>query len=346
MKRGFSFLWPMKFIDEATIYVKAGSGGRGCVSFRREKHVPRGGPDGGDGGKGGDVVVRASKFCATLLDLKYRQHYIARHGGHGEGNNRKGRNAKDVIITVPVGTVVRDADTGVLMADLDHHGAEVIVARGGQGGRGNAYFVTPTNRAPRFAQEGQPGEERKIYLELKLLAHVGLIGRPNVGKSTFLARISSARPKIADYPFTTLAPHLGVVDLGGERCMVVADIPGLIENAHLGAGMGISFLRHIERTKVLFHILDISREDGVDAWGDFEMINHELQMFDSSLASKPQVVAINKIDLPRVQERIRKEILFFQRKGIRIYPFSAATGEGVAEVVSAISSELDRQLAN
>lgn len=336
----------MKFIDEATIYVKAGQGGRGCVSFRREKYVPRGGPDGGDGGKGGDVVIRASKFCSTLLDLKYQQHYVARHGGHGEGNNRKGRNAKDVIITVPVGTVIKNADTGEIIGDLDYHEAQVIVARGGRGGRGNASYATPTNRAPRFAQEGEPGEEKRIYLELKLLAHVGLIGRPNVGKSTFLARISSARPKIADYPFTTLEPHLGVVDLEGEKSMVVADIPGLIENAHRGAGMGINFLRHVERTKVLFHILDLSREDGIGAWKDFEMINRELVEFNATLGTKPQIVGINKIDLPIVKERLPREIGIFKRRGIKVYPFSAVTGEGISAILAAISSELDRRLVN
>jgi len=340
-EKRLSFLEIMKFIDEASIYVKGGSGGRGCVSFRREKHVPRGGPDGGDGGKGGDVVVRASKFCSTLLDLKYRQHYLALHGGHGEGNNRKGRNAPDVIITVPVGTVVTDAQTGELLADLDADGATVVVARGGRGGKGNAFFVTATNRAPRFAQEGEPGEERKIHLELKLLAEVGLVGRPNVGKSTFLSRISSARPKIADYPFTTLRPHLGVVDLGEGKSMVVADIPGLIENAHLGAGMGISFLKHIERTSVLFHILDISRERNTDAWGDFEMINNELVKYSPELGLKPQIVGINKIDLPIVRERMEREVDVFEKKGIPVYTFSAVTGEGVAEVIKAISRKLE-----
>ncbi len=316
------------------------------MSFRREKYVPRGGPDGGDGGKGGDIVIRASQFCSTLLDLKYRQHYIAKHGGHGEGNNRKGKNAEDVVIIVPVGTVVTDAETRELLADLDTHGVEVIVARGGRGGRGNAYFATATNRAPRFAQEGEPGEERRVYLELKLLAHVGLIGRPNVGKSTFLTRISAARPKVADYPFTTLEPHLGVVELKDGKSVVVADIPGLIENAHLGAGMGTGFLRHIERTHVLFHILDLSQEEGKRAWDDFEMINRELVKFNPALGLKPQIVAINKIDLPVVRKRMPGEINVFKKRGIKVYPFSAMTGEGVAEVMAAISSALDRRLVN
>lgn len=330
----------MKFVDEADIYVKAGDGGRGCVSFRREKFVPYGGPDGGDGGKGGDIVITASRTLATLLDLKYHSHYVAKHGGHGEGKNRTGRNASDVTITVPVGTVITDAETGELLADLVEHGSSVIVARGGRGGRGNAYFTTATRHAPRFAQEGQRGEERNIHLELKLVADVGLVGRPNVGKSTLLGRISAAHPKIADYPFTTLRPHLGVVDMGEGRNIVVADIPGLIEHAHLGAGMGIRFLRHIERTAVLLHLIDISREDESSAWDDFKMVREELTQFNPRLGMKPMVVAINKMDLPQAKKRLSREIIQFKRAGIDVYPFSALTGEGVKEVLDAVMSAL------
>ena len=319
----------MKFIDEAKIYVKAGDGGRGCVSFRREKFVPHGGPDGGDGGRGGDVIIRGSLSRRTLLDYKYRQHHVAKHGGHGEGSKRTGRDSEDVEIVVPVGTVVRDAETGELLADLTADGATFIVAKGGMGGRGNARFATATRQVPRFAQPGIPGEERWIILELKLLADVGIIGLPNVGKSTFISTVSAARPKIADYPFTTLVPHLGVVQYGEGDSFVIADIPGLIEGAHMGQGMGTRFLRHIERTAVLLHIIDISPEDHEGAWRDYELINRELEQFNPDLLKKPQVVAIGKIDLTITRERMKKDIDIFAKKGIKLFTFSAATGEGV-----------------
>ena len=330
----------MKFIDEARIYVKAGDGGKGCVSFRREKFVPKGGPDGGDGGKGGDVIVKAVSGRQTLLDLKYRQHHIARRGGSGEGSNRTGRGSEDVWIAVPVGTIVKDADTGETLADLTVDGQSFIVARGGIGGKGNAHFATATHRAPRFAQEGIPGEERRVLLELKLLADVGIIGMPNVGKSTFISRVSAAKPKIADYPFTTLVPNLGVVRYGTDETFVIADIPGLIPGAHLGLGMGTRFLRHIERTTVLLHILDISREGDASAWEDFEAVNHELAQFSAELAKKPQVVAINKIDLPATRAGIQKEIDIFEKKGIGLLKFSAATGEGTDAVLREILKKL------
>ena len=323
----------MKFIDEAKIYVKAGDGGRGCVSFRREKFVPRGGPDGGDGGHGGDVVIRASLSRRTLLDFKYRQHHVAKHGGHGEGSKRTGRDSADVEIVVPVGTVVRDAATGEILADLAADGAVFIAAKGGMGGRGNARFATATRQVPRFAQPGIPGEERWITLELKLLADVGIIGLPNVGKSTFVSRVSAARPKIADYPFTTLVPHLGVVQYGDHESFVIADIPGLIEGAHEGMGMGMQFLRHVERTAALLHILDISTESYQSAWHDYELINRELALFSPNMLKKKQVVAIGKLDLPVTRERMKKDIDTFARKGITLLAFSAATGEGVPEVL-------------
>jgi len=330
----------MKFIDEAKIYVKAGDGGRGCVSFRREKFVPRGGPDGGDGGRGGDVIIRASLGRRTLLDFKYRQHYVAKHGGHGEGSKRTGRDSDDVEIIVPVGTVIRDAETGELLADLAANGASIIIAKGGRGGRGNARFATATRQTPRFAQPGIPGEERWITLELKLLADVGIIGLPNVGKSTFISRISAARPKIADYPFTTLVPHLGVVPYGDHESFVIADIPGLIEGAHEGLGMGMQFLRHIERTSVLLHIIDISAESYQGAWHDYELINRELGLFSPDMLKKPQVVAIGKLDLPVTRERLKNDIDIFAQKGIDLLCFSAATGEGVPEALGKLIARI------
>jgi GTP-binding protein len=332
------FLVIMKFIDEVKIYVKAGGGGKGCVSFRREKFVPRGGPDGGDGGKGGDVILRAVHSHRTLLDLKYRQHQTAKRGGHGEGGGRTGRSTDDVVVAVPVGTLVKDADTGEVLADLTADGQSFIAAKGGIGGRGNARFATAGNRAPRFAQDGIPGEERTLLLELKLLADVGIIGMPNVGKSTFISKVSAARPKIADYPFTTLTPNLGVVRLDEDTAFVVADIPGLIPGASEGLGMGIRFLRHVERTTLLLHILDITKDS--DPLGDFESINRELARFSPELARKPQVVGVNKLDLPATQAKIKKEIDNFKRKGLEIIAFSAVTGEGVGEAVQRIAREL------
>jgi GTP-binding protein len=330
----------MNFIDEVKIYIKAGDGGRGCVSFRREKFVPRGGPDGGDGGKGGDIIIRAENSRRTLLDLKYTKHHTAKHGGHGKGSNRTGRNSEDIEITVPVGTLVKDADTAEILTDLCIDGQHFIAAKGGAGGKGNAWFATSTNQAPRYAQGGIKGEERWIILELKLLADVGIIGLPNVGKSTFISRVSAARPKIADYPFTTLVPHLGVVKYGNMESFVIADIPGLIKGAHEGMGMGTRFLRHIERTSVLFHILDISNESYSDAWQDFETLNGELLLFNPSLMEKPQVVAVNKIDLPITRERIKKEIDIFDKKGIKLSAFSAVTGEGIDKVIHEITKKL------
>jgi GTP-binding protein len=330
----------MKFIDEAKIYVKAGDGGKGCISFRREKYVPKGGPDGGDGGKGGDVIITASGTRRTLLDLKFHQHHVAKRGGHGSGNNRKGGDSSDVLITVPVGTVITDASTGDVLGDLTRDGETCIVAKGGIGGKGNAFFATSTHQAPRFAQEGIAGEERWVQLELKLLADVGIIGLPNAGKSTLIARISAARPKIADYPFTTLVPNLGVVKFGNIEPFVVADIPGLIEGAHQGTGLGTRFLRHIERTAALVHLVDLSRESDGDPWEDYEVINRELGRFNEALLRKPQIVAFSKMDITESRERMKKEMGVFRKRGVEVFPISAATGEGIETLLEKIATTL------
>ncbi len=331
----------MKFIDEAKIFVKGGDGGRGCMSFRREKHVPRGGPDGGDGGKGGDVIIRASRSHHTLLDLKFNQHHVAERGAHGEGGRRTGRSGRDEEILVPVGTVIRDADTGEILADLTADGETFIAARGGIGGRGNARFATPTRQAPRRTEPGKPGEERWIQLELKLLADVGIIGLPNVGKSTFILRVSSARPKIADYPFTTLIPNLGVVRYDEGRSFVIADIPGLIEGAHAGTGLGTRFLRHIERTSLLLHMIDVSGDPPAGAWKNFEVVNRELALYGASLKGIPQIVALNKTDIPATREKMQKVIDIFRKKGLKIFPVSAVTGEGVKELLAEMVRKLE-----
>ncbi len=326
----------MKFVDEAKIYVKAGHGGSGCVSFRREKFVPKGGPDGGDGGKGGDVIFRATESHHTLLDLKYKQHQIAKNGGHGSGNHRTGKSAADLEIAVPVGTIIKNFETGEELSDLSKTGQTFIAARGGIGGKGNAHFTTSTHQTPRFAQEGMEGEEFTLKLELKLLADVGIIGFPNAGKSTFISRVSAAKPKIADYPFTTLTPHLGVVKYSDSRSFVIADIPGLIPGAHEGLGMGDKFLKHVERTSLLLHILDISMEPDTSAWTNFNIINKELEHYNPEMLKKPQIVTLNKIDLPFVREKIKKEVALFKKKGIILHTFSAVTGEGIQDILKKI----------
>jgi len=332
----------MKFIDEAKILVKAGDGGQGCVSFRREKFIPLGGPDGGNGGRGGDIILITSRSHSTLLDMKYRQHHTAKRGGHGEGNNRSGKDATDIVLVVPMGTLVKDDVTGEILADLTEEGQRFIVAKGGIGGKGNAWFTSSTYQAPRFAQEGMPGEERWVKLELKLLADVGIIGFPNVGKSTFIARVSAARPKIADYPFTTLTPNLGVVKYGDLESFVIADIPGLIEGAHQGLGRGIKFLRHVERTKVLLHIIDISDGASLSAWQNYLTINGELEKFSADMMNKPQIIAINKIDLTDTREKLEKELALLEKNGIKAYPFSAATGEGTRDILNEMIRLLGR----
>ena len=322
----------MQFIDEVKISVEAGHGGRGCMSFRREKYVPRGGPDGGDGGPGGDVVMVADPQLTTLLDLRYQRLYRADRGVHGKGKDQHGRRAEDKVIAVPVGTIVRDGATGEIIADLNVAGERVVVAKGGKGGRGNARFVSSTNRSPRKVQPGLPGEEKELDIELRLLADVGIIGLPNVGKSTLISVISAARPKIADYPFTTLVPNLGVVSYGEGHSFVVADIPGLIEGAHRGEGLGHKFLRHVSRTSLLIHLLDATRVSEKDPLADWRAINAELELFDPALAAKPQIVVANKIDVTEARASVALLQREFLSKGIFFCAISAVTGEGLPEL--------------
>jgi GTP-binding protein len=322
----------MHFVDEAVIHVKAGNGGNGCVAFRREKFVPRGGPAGGDGGRGGHVILLADPSVKTLVDLHLQRTYKAENGQHGQGSNKHGADGKDLVIRVPVGTVVYDAETGELIADLVKAGQRVIVVRGGRGGRGNAAFATPTRQTPVFAELGEPGEERTLRLELKLLADVGIIGYPNVGKSTLISRISAARPKIADYPFTTLVPNLGTVRVDNFS-FVVADLPGLIEGAHRGVGLGHQFLRHAERTSLLLHMVDIAAVEGRDPICDFETINEELRLYNPELAKKPQIVVANKMDLPNAHENLRRCLPYWRQRGYEVFAISALTGEGIEPLV-------------
>jgi GTPase len=331
----------MKFVDEEKIHVKAGDGGNGCVSFRRERFIPRGGPNGGDGGKGGDVILQADAQLTTLLDLTYPKQLRAQKGNHGKGKDQTGKNGENLIIRVPVGTLVRDDQTEEVMQDLLFDGQQFVAAGGGRGGRGNARFATSTLRAPRHAEKGEKGQEYTLRLELKLLADVGLIGYPNVGKSTLLSRISSARPKIADYPFTTLVPNLGVVTREEHPPFVVADIPGLIEGASKGAGLGLTFLRHVERTRLLIHLLDISEGPSRDAVKDFHALNHELKAYHPSLQEKTQLVALNKIDLPLVQERAKGIKNQFEKMGHQLYFISGQTGEGMEELIEGVSRALE-----
>jgi GTP-binding protein len=303
--------------------------------------VPRGGPSGGDGGRGGDVVVVADASLNTLLHLRYNPQHIAERGSHGEGSNRSGHTGADLIVRVPVGTQIFDAATGDLLHDLSHDGDRWLAARGGRGGFGNAHFTTSTNRAPRYHQSGSKGEELDLQLELKLLADVGLVGFPNAGKSTFISTVSAARPKIADYPFTTLEPHLGVVDLGDFRTFVIADIPGLIEGAHTGAGLGDRFLRHIERTKLLLHLVDVSSATGRDAVGDYETVNHELASYNQDLATRPQFVVATKIDALDEPERLESLKQRAEQDGKPFFAISSATNAGVRELVNAVATKLE-----
>jgi len=333
----------MKFIDYAKIYVKAGDGGRGCLSFRREKHVPRGGPNGGDGGRGGNVTFRAAKELNTLLDLRYQREYRAERGEHGKGSNKHGRDGIDMVIPVPVGTLIKNAESGEIIADLDHEGAEVIAAQSGRGGLGNSHFATATRQTPRFAQPGEPGEEKWLELELKLLADVGLVGLPNAGKSTLISVISAARPKIADYPFTTLVPNLGVVKMEDLSSFVVADIPGIIEGAHAGTGLGFQFLRHIERTAILLHLVDISDTMTTDPVEDFEKITGELVLYSADLAGKPAAVAGTKLDIVQDGMRLRRLSEYCEEKGLDFFPFSAVTGEGIRQLVIYLSGKVEER---
>jgi len=333
------------FIDQVKIYVKAGDGGDGCVSFRREKYVPRGGPDGGDGGKGGDVFLEASPQLSTLIDLRYQQHYMVKHAENGSGQNSTGKNSPDLVIPVPVGTTVRDAQTNEPIADLTEVGQRVLIVRGGRGGRGNSHFKSPTRQAPRIAEPGQKGEERWLQLELKLLADVGLVGLPNAGKSTLISVISAARPKIADYPFTTLEPNLGVVTWGGTRNQeyhfTVADIPGLIEGAHEGKGLGIQFLKHIERTLLLLHLVDVSEIGSEDPIHDFEVVRAELASYSQSLAEKPFMVAATKIDVAGNGEKKERLRRYCKQKKISFFEISAATGKGIKPLIRTLGNQVE-----
>jgi len=320
------------FYDEIRIFVASGDGGNGAVHFRREKYVPRGGPDGGDGGKGGSVILQVNPKVNTLSSFQRQQHYRAERGGHGGGSNKTGRDAEDVILAVPPGTIVRDEGTGDLLGDLVESEQQLVVARGGRGGRGNARFTTSRNQAPRMAEKGDAGEERWLTLELKLIADVGIIGIPNAGKSTLLSMVTNATPKIAAYPFTTLQPNLGVARLDNENSMVFADIPGLIEGAHLGAGLGHAFLRHIQRTHVLIHLI---AGDAQDPFADFSQINAELALFDERLSDRPQVVAITKIDIPEVREKMEEIEAVFQQAGVKVMFISALAREGLRELLYA-----------
>jgi GTP-binding protein len=324
------------FFDEARIYVQGGDGGDGCVAFRREKFVPHGGPSGGNGGHGGNVYLEADPGPNTLINFKRRSHFRAGRGAHGRGKDQAGANGEDLAIPVPLGTVARDEATGAMLADLTRPGQRALVARGGRGGRGNATFATPSNQAPRIAERGEPGEERWLLLELKLIADVGIIGVPNAGKSTLLASVSAARPKIADYPFTTLTPNLGVVTVGG-RDFVLADIPGLVEGAHAGAGLGYRFLRHIERTRLLIHLLDGAAEDPLR---DFDAIMRELELFSPRLAQKPQIVVLNKMDLPQAREKWPVVQQAIVQRNLEAMAISAATGQAVQELMRRVATLL------
>jgi GTP-binding protein len=336
----------MSFIDEVKIFASAGAGGAGCVSFRREKFIPLGGPNGGDGGKGGDLILQVSSRLSTLYDLRLHPHQRAQRGKNGMGSDRHGAGGEDLVIEVPLGTIVKNAETGEVIADLTEKDQRLILLKGGRGGQGNARFATSTNKAPKFAQPGEPGEEMVLRLELKLMADVGLLGFPSVGKSSFITKVSAARPKIADYPFTTLKPHLGVVAYKNYRSFVMADIPGIIEGAHEGAGLGHRFLRHVERTRILLHLLDPCRTHDSNPLDDYETLNRELALFNPELAEKPQIIVVNKIDLPDVQALLPEITPYFEKLGLKVFPVSAATGEGIPALLDEIALLLwsDRDL--
>ncbi|MFV0617724.1 MAG: GTPase ObgE [Megasphaera sp.] len=329
------------FIDRARIFVQSGKGGDGMSSFRHEKFVPKGGPNGGDGGQGGNVVLVADRNVNTLVDFRYRRLFKAKPGGKGEGSNKYGRNAEDLLITVPLGTIVKDEETGQVMADLSRDGQRAIVAKGGRGGRGNWHFRTSANRTPTFAERGEPGEERWLRLELKVLADVGLLGYPSVGKSSILRKVSAAQPEVAAYHFTTLNPILGVVNLPDHRSFVMADIPGLIDGASEGVGLGHDFLRHIERTKILIHVVDVSGIEGRDPIEDYEKINAELAKYSEKLARKRQVVAANKIDLLGDSDNLERLMDYMAAHGVEVYPICAMTGEGMDKLLERVWTMLD-----
>ena len=329
------------FIDRARIFVQSGKGGDGMSSFRHEKFVPKGGPNGGDGGQGGNVVLVADRNVNTLVDFRFRRLFKAKPGGKGEGSNKYGRNAEDLLITVPLGTIVKDEETGQVMADLSRDGQRAIVAKGGRGGRGNRHFRTSANRTPTFAERGEPGEERWLRLELKVLADVGLLGYPSVGKSSILRKVSAAQPEVAAYHFTTLNPILGVVNLPDHRSFVMADIPGLIDGASEGVGLGHDFLRHIERTKILIHVVDVSGIEGRDPIEDYEKINAELAKYSEKLARKRQVVAANKIDLLGDSDNLERLMDYMTAHGVEVYPICAMTGEGMDKLLERVWTMLE-----
>lgn len=328
------------FLDRVKIHVKAGDGGNGVTAFRREKFVPRGGPSGGDGGVGGSVFIESDEGLNTLLHLRYNPEHKAERGRHGEGSNRSGKDGEHVTVRVPVGTQVFDADSGDLLFDFVEAGQKFLVAKGGKGGWGNAHFATPTKQAPKYHYDGRPGEERNLQLELKLIADVGLVGFPNAGKSTLISVISAAKPKIADYPFTTLEPNLGVVDMGEFRTFVVADIPGLIEGASNGAGLGDRFLRHVERTKLILHLVDVSSASGRDPVEDYEIINRELAAYDSDLAMRPQIVVATKIDALDDEERLSSLEARAKADKRPFFAISAVANKGVSELVGEVARRL------
>ncbi len=322
------------FSDFAKVFIKAGDGGNGAVTFHREKYVAAGGPDGGDGGRGGNVVFVADKNISTLMDFRYKRKYLAENGGNGRDAKRNGKNGENLEVHVPVGTLIREAESNLVIADLKEDGMKMIAAKGGSGGWGNSHFATATRQTPKFAKSGMPGEEFMVTLELKLIADVGLLGFPNVGKSTFLSIVSDARPKIANYHFTTLTPNLGVVDMGDGGGFVVADIPGIIEGAHEGVGLGHEFLRHVERTRLLLHVVDVSGVEGRNPMEDFRAINQELKLYSEKLSQKPQIVLANKADIPMFQDNYEAFKTELEEEGYRVFPISAATKQGISDVLN------------
>ncbi|MFS0822553.1 GTPase ObgE [Bacillus sp. 1P02SD] len=328
------------FVDQVKVYVKGGDGGNGMVAYRREKYVPMGGPAGGDGGKGADVIFEVEEGLRTLMDFRYQRHFKAKRGEHGMSKNQHGKNAEPMLVKVPPGTVVTDDDTGVVIADLTQHGQRAVIAKGGRGGRGNSRFATPANPAPEIAENGEPGQERYVRLELKVLADVGLVGFPSVGKSTLLSVVSAAKPKIAEYHFTTIVPNLGVVETEDGRSFVMADLPGLIEGAHQGVGLGHQFLRHIERTRVIVHVIDMSAMEGRDPYEDYCTINQELKEYNLRLTERPQIIVANKMDIPEAEENLKvfKEKL---QDDVKIFPISAITRQGLRDLLYTIADLLE-----
>jgi GTP-binding protein len=332
----------MRFVDEANIAIQAGDGGHGCVSFRREKYVPKGGPDGGAGGKGGDIVFRSSSGLTTLYGFNFKKHFKAERGAHGRGKNQTGKGGKDLLIEVPRGTIIKDSENGMILKDFLEDGESFVAAYGGRGGRGNQHFVSSTNQAPRYAQPGEPGQARTLKLELKLLADVGVIGLPNAGKSTLIGALSSAHPKIADYPFTTLTPTLGVVEPENARPFVIADIPGLVEGAHRGVGLGIRFLRHVERTGILVHLIDLSTVPADDPLRPLRVVNHELRMFNPRLAEKKQIIALNKADLSEAAALADRIGDCFKAENPDTWVISALTGQGISPLKVHLAELVER----